>query len=147
MQLRVLTSVLLLVAGASPASADVCTLIVANGGTLGVSGDGARLGSQESGGISAVISVMSVGPSTLTISAPSLTQYPVGYDPIGASLEVAYRGAGVLAVVDQPYTTAPTSVPVPNLFQEVLLTLDNRIRTASGFTAGIYQTRTVITCS
>ena len=147
MQLKALAIAALLLGAASPASAGICTLVVVNSGALGLSSDGAHLGSDENRGLAATVSVMSIGPSTLTVSAPSLTQYPGGYNPSDLALEVAYRGTGALASVSQPYTMTQTSVPVPNLLQEILLTLDNRITTPTGFAAGTYQTRTVVTCS
>jgi hypothetical protein len=151
MQLRLhalALAALALVGGAAPAHAGiVCTVLLSTGGLLGLSGDGARLGSEENGGGSAVISILSVGTNTLTIAAPTLTQSPGGFNPVNLAFEVAYRGTDVLAGIDQPYTTAQTSVPLPNMANAVLLTLDNRVTTTAGFAAGNYQTRTVVTCS
>lgn len=132
---------------ASPAAAGICTLTLGTGGALALSGDGTHLGSDQPGGIPAVITVASIGESTLTVSSPALIQYPAGFNPSALAFEVAYRGSGVLAGIDQPFTTSQTSIAIPNLISAVLLTIDNRITTASGLSAGTYQTRTVVTCS
>lgn len=147
MQLIRLTAATVLFAALSgPAAAGICILTLDTGGALALSSDGARLGSEEPSGRSAIIGVASIGSSTLTIAAPTLIQYPAGYNPVGLALEVSYRSTA-LGSVSQPYTTAQTSISVPNLANAVLLTVDNRVTTPTGFAAGTYQTRTIVTCS
>jgi hypothetical protein len=135
------------IAVTTPSAAGICVLTLDTAGTLKLSGDGYRLGSQEAGGISGIVLIGSIGASTVTVSAPTLTQWPAGYNPAGLALEVAYRGTGVISSVNQGYTTGQTNFNVPNLINTVALTLDNRAVTATGFAAGTYQTRTVVTCS
>ena len=140
-------TVLLLVLAASPAQAGICALVVLTPGTLALSADGNRIGSEEAGAISATMTVGSIGASTMTVSAPTIIQSPPGHNTGGDLVEVAYRGAGVLASANQPYTSAQTTVPVPNMVGVVVVTFDNRVTNTSGFAPGTYQTRTVVTCS
>lgn len=132
---------------ANPSAAGICTLLISTPGLLGLSPDGYRLGSEESGGLPAILTVTSIGSSTVTVDAPSLTGYPAGYNPSGLSLEVAYQGSGLIGGVSQGYTTSQTNFVVPNLISAVALTVNNRAVTSTGFAAGSYQTRTVVTCS
>lgn len=132
---------------AAPATAATCTLALSTAGVLALSADAMRLASNEPGGLPAAITIASIGTNTVTVSPPSLAAYPSGFDPGGASLAVAYAGAGLLSGVMQPYTGQQTSFEVPGLIGTVILSLDNRITTSTGFAAGQYQTRTVVTCS
>lgn len=131
----------------TPSAAGICVLTLDTSGALGLSGDGYRLGSQETGGASGIVLIGSIGSSTVTVSAPTLTQWPAGYNPAGLSLEVSYHGSGVISSVTQGYTTSQSNFNVPNLINTVALTLENRAVTATGFASGTYKTRTVVTCS
>ena len=150
MQLRAFIPALFALAGmalTTPSEAGICVLTLDTTGVLKLSGDGFRLGSQETGGVSGIVLIGSIGASTVTVSAPTLTQWPAGYNPAGLSLQVAYSGTGVISAVNQGYTTSQTNFNVPNLINTVALTLDNRAVTATGFGSGTYQTKTVVTCS
>jgi hypothetical protein len=141
-----LAALVLLALTTGRADAGICTLLVLTPGTLALSADGTRIGSEEPGGLPATMTVASIGASTLTVSAPTVIQAPAGHSG-GADLpEVAYRGTGLLGGVNQPYTSVQTVVAVPNT-AAVAVTIDNRVTNGSGFSAGTYQTRTVITCS
>jgi hypothetical protein len=140
-------TVLLLVLAANPAQAGICTLLVLTPGTLAMSADGNRLGSEELGGLPATMTVGSVGASTLTFGAPTVTQSPAGHNPGGDLAEVSYSSVGVLAAVNHGYTSTQTQFPIPNIIGVVAVTLHNRVTNASGFGPGTYQTRTVVTCS
>ena len=141
-------SVLLLVLAASPAHA-LCALVVLTPGTLRLSADGVRFGSEEPGGTSATMTVGSIGPSTLTVAPPTVTQTPPGHNTGGDLAQVAYRGSGLLNAINQGYTSGQTQAAIQNLGIGAVevMTINNRILNASGFTAGTYQTRTVVTCS
>ena len=138
---------LLLMLAVSPAEAGICSLVVLTPGTLALSGDGNQIGSEEAGGISATMSVGSIGASTMTVSAPTVIQSPPGHNAGSDLVEVAYQGSGVLSSTSQPYTAAQTQVSIPNLIGVEVFTIDNRVTNTTGFEAGTYQTRTVITCS
>jgi hypothetical protein len=149
MQLRrsAILMLLPLALAAGPAQAGICTLLVLTPGTLALSPDGTRLGSTETGGIAATMTVTSIGSSTLTVGAPAVIQAPAGHATGSDLVEVAYVGAGLLAGANQSYTAAQTAVAVPNIVSAVVLTINNRITNMTGFKAGTYQTRTVVTCS
>ena len=142
-----LTAALLATASAGqPALA--CSIALTTPGTLKLSADGTRLGSQELGALPAALVVTSTSlfSSTLTVGAPTLSQYPGTFSSSNANVEVAYTGTG-LASFSQAYTTAQTSVTIPGILGTVLLTLNNRITTSTGFASGNYQSQTVLTCS
>lgn len=130
-----------------PAEAGICTLVVLNSGTLGLSPTATILGSQEGGGAAAQMTIASVGSSTVTVGAPTLTQAPGGYNQSAQILEVSYAGSDVLSSVVHAYGNSSSSFGVPNLLSAVVLTVNNRIRNAAGFASGTYTTRTVVTCS
>lgn len=132
---------------ATPAAAASCTLALSAPGVLALSGDATRFASTEVGGAPATVAIGSIGTNTVTISAPTLTAYPPGFDPGSASLSLSYQGTGVLAGISQPYTSQPSSFEVPGLLGTVILNLNNRITASAGFSAGEYRTRTVLTCS
>ena len=140
-------SVLLFVLAANPAQAGICSLVVLTNGTLALSADGNRIGSQETGGLPATITVGSIGASTLTIAAPTVIQSPAGHNTGADLVEVAYQGVGLLASVSHAYTSAQTQAAIPNLIGVVAVTFNNRVTNSSGFGPGTYQTRTVVTCS
>jgi len=136
----------LLVVVATPAEAAICTLSLPTGGTLSLSSDGLRLGSEEATvPTPGTLTVLSVGSSTLTVDPPVLTQSPAGYQSAGETREMRYSAP--LSGATQAYTTVSTSFTVPNLINPVLLTLHARITNPAGFAAGTYQARTVVTCS
>ena len=133
---------------ALPAAA--CTLALSTGGTLALSGDASRLDSTVAGGSGAAVTILNLAlsPATITVSAPTLQAYPGGFDPGGATLQVAYTGGGLLSGVNRSFTSAPSNFQVPALLGvATLLTVHNRIQTTIGFATGTYQTSTVITCS
>ena len=133
--------------GTAPAEAASCTLLPLVSGTLALSTDMTRLGSQEGGGLPATISITTLGGATVTVSAPVLYEHPVDYNPSGDLLEVAYSGVGLLSGANQAYTSQATNFAAPSLITPVVLTVQNRVTTASGFAGGTYRTRTMITCS
>jgi len=131
----------------TPAAAQVCTLALSNGGTLGLALDGTVLGSEEIGGLPAAVTIVSVGTNTIDIDAPQrVSGPPAGYNTGTESVELAYQGLGGLAAVSQAYTTGPSGFTVGTIALSVL-TLHNRIVNPDGFAPGLYTTRTVLTCS
>jgi hypothetical protein len=146
MQLGHALALLLTLSSAQPARA--CAIALGTGGTLALSADGTRLGSGE-GGVAGTFTVVNlISPAaTLTVSPPVLVTAPPGFDSGGAQLQAAYFGAGLLSTVSQDYTAAPSSFVVAANLGLSVVTLNNRIVSATGFASGTYQTRTVITCS
>lgn len=121
----------------------ICTLAVPTPGTLGLAADGS-LGS--SAGVPATLTILSVGSNTVTIAPPAWVSTPVGYSAVGESLSVAYLGVGGLSVVNQAYTTSTTNFGVSTL-PLTALTVNARATNTSGFVAGTYQMKVVVTCS
>src|ERR1700742_3647231 len=74
-----------------------CALSLTTPGTLALSADGKTLGSEQTGGVPAVLSIVSVASNPVSVAAPTLTSSPGGYDPTGQQLEVAYTGLSGLS--------------------------------------------------
>jgi len=146
MQLKAYLAGLALATLAFPAEAGICTLSLSTQGTLTLSSDGQRLGSEEGPSPSpGTITILSIGSSTLTVAAPVWAQTPGTYQSGGETFEVRYSAP--LSGGTQPYTSSQTSFAIPNLVNPVLLTMHNRVTTTHGFAAGAYLTHTVVTCS
>jgi len=77
---------------------------------------------------------------------PAWVSTPVGYSAVGESLSVAYLGVGGLSVVNQAYTTSTTNFGVSTL-PLTALTVNAKATNTSGFVAGTYQMKVVVTCS
>ncbi len=146
MQLNVLRLILVLLAGLFPAPSRACTLALGSGGTLGLSMDGTVLGSQESVGAPASLTLVTGLFDEVTISAPTLISAPAGYQQVSQVLEVAYSGLGVLSGVVQPYTGSVTQFS-PGVVPLSVLNIHSRITNSAGFAAGNYAVRVVVTCS
>jgi hypothetical protein len=122
----------------------VCQLAVPTPGVLVLAADGTLT---SSSGTPAVLSLLSVGANTVTVTAPSWVTLPVDYVQTGESLSVSYTGAGGLGVINQAYTTSQTSFPVDTLPLTPLTINAKATNTTSGFPAGTYQMKVVVTCS
>src|SRR6218665_2680817 len=155
--MRVLSiGVLLLLGCAAPAGATdvtfsgtlvgVCTLALATPGLLGLSTDGEVLGSEELGGLSATITILSIGSNTVTVGAPTRTAAPGGYNASGEVIEVSYAGLGGLSLINEAYRTTSSNFAVSTLPLTALV-INTRITNPNGFDAGSYGTKTVVTCS
>ena len=124
-----------------------CTLAAPTNGSMEITADGLFLSSELTDtGVPASITVASIGASLLTIDAPSVEQTPTGYNSTGQIARVRYNGVGLLNLIDQPYTTESTSFVVPNISATVL-TVNAQLENANSFVDGIYQLKTVVTCS
>lgn len=127
--------------------ANVCTLSVPTAGTLALSANGQTLGSEETGGIAATVSVLSIGASQLDFSAPTRTSAaPTGYNESSETVELSYLGAGGLSVANQAYTSGSSQVTLSTIPLSELV-LNARILNPNSFADGNYTVRTVMTCS
>jgi hypothetical protein len=124
----------------------LCSVALTTPGLLGLSTDGTTLGSEEIGGLSAAVSILAIGSYTVSVAAPTRVASPGGYNTTGESLEVSYTGLNGLSLVNQAYTSSLTTFDIDSLPLSVLV-MNNRINNPSGFVAGTYETRTVVTCS
>lgn len=127
----------------------VCALALGTPGLLAISTDGSKLGSQEPGGLPALVTILSVGNATVTVDPPTRTSAPtalVAYVATGEVVEVAYQGLSGLSGITRAYTTSQTSFAA-NTLPLTVLQVNNRITNNLGFPAGTYTTKTVVTCS
>lgn len=132
----------------APCHAQTCILSLSTPGTLDLSGDGLELASDEGSGVGAVMLVTSLLTShTITIAPPQLVNFPGGYNSSGQVLEVGYQGLAGLSGISQDYTTGQTQFSTGVLGIATALVLNNRVTNPFGFSAGTYQTQTVVTCS
>lgn len=137
------------VASAGPAAAvtvslsgtilNSCALTVGSSGTLAPASDGTRLGSEESGGSAASLTVVATGSApTLTFAAPTLNA-PAGSS--GSTVAIRYNAGGSGA--SSGYTSSQTTAS-SNLIDG--FTVHARVTNASGFVNGTYTASTVVTC-
>lgn len=116
-----------------------CTLTVTTSGTMALSSDGTVLGSAQSGGSAATLSVSAAGSTpTLTFAAPSVAS---GASTSGATTEIAYTS---LSGANQAYTSSQTS-HTASLIDT--FTVHGRVTRAAGFGSGTYTVTTLVTCA
>ena len=120
--------------------ADTCTLAVPTPGTMTLSADGKTLGSDQSLGVPATVTVLSLGGNSVTLSAPSLTASPVGYGG-GETVQMSYSG-----LANHAYTTAQQTFSV-GIIPLTSLIINMQVINNSGFAQGTYTAKTVLTCS
>lgn len=125
-----------------------CSIEGHSDGTLAIDlTSGGTILSSTSPGTSASVTIRATGSNFINVAAPTRTAQAAGYVATSETLQVAYQGNGTLGSVTQPWTSVGTSQAATTLLADTL-TLDNRItNTANGFPLGIYQTRTVVTCT
>lgn len=119
-----------------------CTLALSTGGVMTTSGSGTVLGSEQSGGTAASMTLVALGTlPTVTFAAPSLTASPTGWSATSVK-EIKYvstRGA------NQAYTASSSSFIETGLTDT--FTVNGRVTSTEGFAAGNYTLTTVVTCS
>ncbi|QYU69390.1 hypothetical protein J4558_04390 [Leptolyngbya sp. 15MV] len=117
-----------------------CIVSIPTNGTMALSSDGTRLGSEEGvTGAPATLTVVAAGlRPTLNFSTPALSG-PVGLD--GATTEYAYNSLG--AGSSQPYTSG-TSSASSNLIDN--FTIHSRVLSPNGFPSGTYTVTVTATC-
>lgn len=120
-----------------------CVLTLGANGTLGVSNDGGtKIGSEETGGSAAGLSIVATGGRpTITVGAPTLSQKPSSYTG-SPTVNVRYTSTGG---ANQPYTAGSTSYTSTNLLGDSL-SINARAVDAEGFAAGNYRIQTQVTC-
>ena len=135
-------------AAAVPVSFDAnvaasCVLTLGANGILGTSNDGGtRIGSEETGGSAAGLTVVATGGRpTITVGAPTLSQKPSAYTG-SPTVNVRYTSTGG---ANQAYTAGSTSYTSTNLLCDSL-TLNARASDPDGFAAGNYRIQTQVTC-
>ena len=146
---RTISAVAAMLLAAASANAQACTLTLGLGGTMKLSTDGRTISSENPGGAGSLVTIVGplIGSDTITVEAPTLFEYPAGFNTAGAVAEAAYSGAGLLSSVQRGYATTRGTFQVSSVLGTVLLTVHNRVTANTGFKQGDYKTRTVITCS
>jgi hypothetical protein len=119
-----------------------CTLTLSTPGTMTASTDGTMIGSEQSGGSAASMTLVAIGTlPTITLAAPSLTTSPGGWSASHTD-EIRYtstRGAS------QAYTSSSSNYGETGLTDT--FTVHGRVTSTNGFAAGNYTLTTVVTCS
>lgn len=120
-----------------------CVLSVTTPGVLGVSASsGTELGSEQPGGVAAVMSVTATaGAPTISFTAPTMSVKPTGYGGTPA-VSLKYTSPGG---ANQAYTNGGSQYTSSNALTDTI-TLNAKATDSSGFTAGSYQIRTTATC-
>ena len=119
-----------------------CILTVTTSGVLAMSTSGTEIGSEQTGGIPAVLGVVATGGApTLLFTAPIMSIKPVTY--VGTpTVSLKYSSTGG---ANQAYTTAASQYTSTNPLGDVV-TLNAKAVDSSGFTAGSYRLQTTATC-
>jgi len=117
-----------------------CTLTITTPGALAPAVDGMTLASDQTGGVTAVLSLVAAGTQpTVSFSAPTLAG-PTGFSGTPTT-EIRYTStSGAM----QTYTSMATSAPVNGLIDT--FSVNGRVTSASGFASGQYTVTTVATC-
>jgi len=121
---------------------DTCTIALATPGVMMLSSNGTILGTDQTLGVPATVTVVSIGSNTISLDEPELLTHPGDYVPSNESIEMNYTG-----LADHPLFSSLGLnfnlglVSLTNLFVNL------RITDPDGFVQGTYTARTVLTCS
>lgn len=119
-----------------------CILTVTTPGVLAMNTAGTQLGSENTGGISAILGVVSTGGSpTITFTAPTMSVKPAGYSTT-PTVSVKYTSPGG---ANQAYTTGGSQYTSTNPLGDTI-TLNAKAADNNGFVAGTYRVQTTATC-
>lgn len=119
-----------------------CVLTVTTPGVLGMNSMGTELGSEQTGGIAAVLDVAATGGApTILFAAPTMSVKPTAY---GGSPTVSMRYTST-AGANQPYTTGASQYTSTNPRRDTV-TLHAKAVDSGGFNAGDYRVQTTATC-
>jgi hypothetical protein len=120
---------------------NTCTLAVPTPGIMTLSGSGTILGSDQTLGVPAIVTVLSLGGNTVTLSAPALTGSPPAYTPGSETVQMSYSG-----LASHAYTSAQQSFSL-GILPLTSLIINMQVINAGGFAQGTYTAKTVLTCS
>ena len=124
---------------------NTCTLTLGTPGVMKLSTDGLTLASDETLGLPAEVTILSLGSNRVTVEPPEWISSPAAYSPSGETRSVRYTGLGGLSLINQAYTSASSSFNLVLLPLSVLL-VHSRIQNNNGFAQGNYSAKTVVTC-
>jgi hypothetical protein len=119
-----------------------CILSVSTSGVLAMNTSGTEIGSEQTGGVAAVLGIVATGGApTVLFTAPIMSIKPVSY--VGTpTVSLKYTSTGG---ANQPYTTAASQYTSTNPLGDTV-TLNAKAVDATGFTAGSYRLQTTATC-
>jgi hypothetical protein len=119
-----------------------CILTVSTSGVLAMSTTGTEIGSEQIGGIAAVLGIVATGGApTILFTAPSMSIRPAAY--VGTpTVSLKYVSAGG---ANQAYTTAASQYTSTNPLGDTV-TLNAKAVDSTGFRAGSYRLETTATC-
>lgn len=119
---------------------NLCVLTVSTPGILGLSADGKTLSSSETGGVKAIMAVVSAGTNpTIAFTAPTISG-PAG--AIGGSTTT--MGFASPGGATQSHTGSATTYQMNRLLDT--LTIDAQATNPAGFATGLYTVATTATC-
>lgn len=120
--------------------ANTCVLNVTTPGLLGASSDGTTLSSETTGGVAAVLAVISTGSApTMVFTAPTLNG-PTGW----SGTPVVSIRMNALSGATQAYTSSGFSAQLSQLLDT--LTINAKAVNARGFASGTYTLASTVTC-
>ena len=120
----------------------LCILTVSSSGILAMNSSGTELGSEPSGGVSAVLGIVATGGvPTILFTAPTMSIKPVTYVGI-PTVSLKYTSTGG---ANQAYTTVSSQHTSTNPLGDTV-TLNAKAVDITGFTAGAYRLQTTATC-
>lgn len=119
-----------------------CILTVSTSGVLAMSTTGTEIGSEQTGGVAAVLGIVATGGApTIKFTAPTMSDRPVTY--VGTpTVSLKYSSTGG---ANQAYTSAASQYTSTTPLGDTV-TLNAKAVDAAGFTAGSYRLQTTATC-
>ena len=118
-----------------------CVLSIGSNGTMTAATTGTQIGSENSGGSSASLTMVAIGSlPTVTFAAPTLSS-PAGWSATHTN-SIRYTSSGG---ANQAYTSAQSTSTASALTDT--FTVHGKVDSAAGFAAGSYTLNTVVTCS
>lgn len=122
---------------------DSCTVTATGAGTMTAAANGLSMGTEETGGSAAGLSVSAVGtPPLVSFTAPGVTSAPAGYTGTPTA-SIKYSSSG--ASGQSTYTTAASSSQLTGL--AATYAVNGKVADSSGLASGNYTMTTVATCS
>lgn len=120
-----------------------CVLTLSTPGALATNANGTEIGSEQSLGTAAVLSVTATaGAPTVAFTAPTMASKPSGYSGTPVVM-MKYTSTGGAS---QAYTNSSSNYTSSNALGDTI-TLDAKASDSSGFVAGSYRVQTTATCS
>lgn len=119
-----------------------CVLSLSTPGTLGTNANGTELGSEQTLGAAATMTVVATaGTPTLSFTAPTMSTRPPAYTGT-PTVSIKYTSTGG---ANQAFTSGSSSYTSSNALGDTV-TIDAKATDTAGFAAGSYRVQTTATC-